>query len=162
MLPNNADPLCADDVSAAGAGGAVRRMNAAKLTVSDDRSETLPTGLPFTVRLVPSSGPGLKTQPGTAERSLGKTSFETPCSTLYASPANINSDLFWAFQPNRVTVPSLPMVLRLPLIPSADFAAWFAARLALSVESGVFSTSPSPNSGVGMRKITLLFANCCA
>src|SRR6266498_1758803 len=33
-----------------------------------------------------------------------------PISTLYASPANSRRDLFWAFQPNRATVPSLPLL----------------------------------------------------
>src|ERR1700690_989778 len=56
---------------------------------------------------VRSSGVGLKMQPGGIglggyPRSFGKSSFVTPISTLYASPAKMSRDLFWAFQPNRV------------------------------------------------------------
>jgi hypothetical protein len=50
--------------------------------------------------------------------SSAKSSFETPCSTLYASPAKIRSDFFCAFQPKRATVPSLPERFRTPLMPS--------------------------------------------
>ena len=53
-------------------------------------------------------------------------------------------------------VPSLPLVLKMPPIFSAALADCVEARLACRAESGVASTSPSPNSGVGMRKITLL------
>src|SRR5882672_11744376 len=53
-------------------------------------------------------------------------------------------------------VPSLPLRLKAPLIPRPlpACAAWLASR----VESSMFSTSPAPNSGVGMRKIRLLAA----
>src|SRR5579863_6248925 len=96
--------------------------------------------------------------------SLGKFSLVTPISTLEAAPAKINSDLFCAFQPKRLTVWSLALVLNLPLMPVATIAPLgvlaerLAAVLALarSVASGVFSTKPSPNSGIGMRNITLL------
>ena len=64
-------------------------MNAAKFTTSDDISDAVPMGVPklgllafWFSRLVASSGVPLKTQPGTALRSLGKFSLETPCSTL--------------------------------------------------------------------------------
>src|SRR5262249_50754965 len=53
-------------------------------------------------------------------------------------------------------------VLKVPLILSAARAVAVAARLACRVASGVFSTSPNPNSGVGMRKITLLVETAVA
>ncbi len=150
-------------MDASGIGGASSRLNAAKFTTSDDISEAVPIDVPafgllaFPLRRgVASSGDPLNTQPVTALRSFGNTSFDTPCSTLYASPTNISSDLFWAFHPNRVIVPSLPLVLKIPPIFSAALADCVAARLASNVASGVASTRPSPNSGVGMRKITLL------
>src|SRR6267154_6284253 len=91
-----------------------------------------------------------------------------PISTLYASPENRSSDLFWAFHPNRATVPSLPLlfawpeiawpartILGRPRILRSFFLGasltWFA-RIALS---GICSIRPAPNTGVGMRKITL-------
>src|SRR3977135_4481885 len=91
-----------------------------------------------------------------------------PISTLYASPENSSSDLFWAFQPKRATVPSLPLLFAWPEIAwpartmlgrpwtlSSFFlgasTTWFA-RIALS---GICSIRPAPNTGVGMRKITL-------
>src|SRR6516162_7932887 len=78
-----------------------------------------------------------------------------PISTLYASPANITSDLFCAFQPKRVMVPSLPLRLGYPEIPRANFCGLAAlARIALSV---MLSTIPAPNIGVGMRKITFFW-----
>src|SRR5258708_39862932 len=145
MVLNNALPFNSEALAVVGAGGAARRMKIAKLATSEDPPETAAW----------SSGVGLKTQPGTPPRSFGKISFETPCSTLYASPAKISRDLFCAFQPKRVTVPSLPLVFSLPKMPRADLADWFDARLACSTASGVFSTSPSPKVGVGMRKTTL-------
>src|SRR6266700_3852829 len=98
-----------------------------------------------------------------------------PCSTLYASPENKSSDLFCAFHPNRAIVPSLPLLLVTPEIvrpvtsklgrpwmPSEPLwlavLAWFA-RITLS---GICSSRPAPNTGVGFRKITLLFASCVA
>lgn len=66
-------------------------------------------------------------QPGVSSRFCGKRSLLTPISTLYASPENINKDLFCAFQPNRVIVPSLPLRLGNPEIPSAALAEAFAA-----------------------------------
>jgi hypothetical protein len=66
-------------------------------------------------------------QPGVSSRFCGKRSLLTPISTLYASAENINKDLFCAFQPNRVIVPSLPLRLGNPEIPSAALAEAFAA-----------------------------------
>ena len=56
-------------------------------------------------------------QTGVSSRAVGKTSLVTPISTLYASPAKIVRDLFCAFQPKRVMVPSLPLRFGMPLIP---------------------------------------------
>jgi len=93
--------------------------------------------------------------------SLGNNSLVTPISTLEASPANISNDLFCAFQPKRVMVPSLPLRLKVPEMPSAAAAAAVAglliARLFTRVWSGVASTRPKPNVGVGMRKLIELF-----
>src|SRR5579872_4501022 len=97
--------------------------------------------------LVLSSGVLLKTHPATADRSLGNNSLETPCSTFSASPEKIKSDLFCAFQPKRVIVPSLPLVLKVPAIPRVAFNAALVARLACRARSGVFSTKPRPKVG---------------
>ena len=43
-----------------------------------------------------------------------------PISTLYASPENTISDLFCAFQPKRVIVPSLPVRFGRPEMPRND------------------------------------------
>src|SRR6185295_15575442 len=109
---NTARPAVVVALGSAGDGGARKRMNAANSTVSPEASAGVPESTPWL--LVWSSGDPLNTQPGTADRSLVKFSFETPCSTLYASPAKIISDLFCAFHPNFVTVPSLPEVLSRP------------------------------------------------
>jgi hypothetical protein len=70
-------------VCGAGAGGEQRRAKAAKFTTSDDMSDAVPVGLPEgSSRFVASSGEPLSMHPGTAERSLGKISLATPCSTL--------------------------------------------------------------------------------
>src|ERR1700694_3539361 len=63
-------PRAFEAVAAAATGAAERRMNAAKFTVSDAKSEAglMPPGV--MVRLVVSSGLPLNTQPGTALRSL--------------------------------------------------------------------------------------------
>src|SRR6516164_8405609 len=69
------------------------------------------------------------------------------------------SDLFWAFQPKRVMVPSLPLRLKAPAIPKLllRLVAWLFNK----VESSRFSIKPAPNTGVGMRKMMLLAA-CAA
>src|SRR5262245_49975615 len=79
---NNFAPFCAEDVNGAGAGGADRRMNQPTVIISADSSLAVPFELPFNSRLVASSAEPLKMQPGTADRSFGNNSFETPCSTL--------------------------------------------------------------------------------
>src|SRR5437879_13079151 len=89
IVLNRLAPFTVDDVEAAGVGGASKRMNAAKSTVSEDISATVPTLvpklglllLPLTMSL-PSSGVALKTQPAAVLRSLGNNSLVTPCSTL--------------------------------------------------------------------------------
>jgi hypothetical protein len=79
------------------------------------------------------------------------------------------SDLFCAFQPNRVMVPSLPLLLESPetlmklallRIPTDAFVDALAARLARMVASGIISINPAPNVGVGMRKLMLRLATC--
>ena len=100
-----------------GVGGALSLMKRAKFITSDAAADALP--LP--ARLVKSSGDGLNTQPDTALRSFGNSSFEMPCSTLYASPAKISRLLFCAYHPKRVTVPSLPIVLNFPEMPNVNF-----------------------------------------
>src|SRR5580693_2258943 len=61
------------------------------------------------------------------------------------------SDLFCAFQPKRLMVPSLPLWLKVPATPKLllRLVAWFFSR----VESSRFSINPAPNVGVGIRKI---------
>src|ERR1700722_16825863 len=68
------------------------------------------------------------------------------------------SDLFCAFQPNRVMVPSLPLWFKVPEMPRRLLllAAVFFSR----VDSSRFSIRPAPKVGVGIRKI-MSFA-CCA
>src|SRR5580704_16282980 len=70
------------------------------------------------------------------------------------------SDLFCAFQPKRVMVPSLPLRLKAPPIPKLllKLFIWFLSR----VESSRFSIRPAPKVGVGMRKMTLLAATAAA
>jgi len=80
-----------------------------------------------------------------------------PISTLYASPENKSSDLFWAFHPNRAIVPSLPFLLTRPEIPNSLFVDACATRFAAIAESGISSIRPAPKVGVGIRKMTLRF-----
>src|SRR5271169_3935011 len=89
ILLNRFAPFCVDGVGDAGVAGAESRMNAAKFSKSANISDTVPMGvlkfgllgLPFRM-LLESSGVELNTQPGTALRSFGNNSVETPCSTL--------------------------------------------------------------------------------
>src|SRR6476620_7578904 len=109
-LLNRVDPLLIEVDDDAGVGGAARRMKAAKLITSPDISLAVPVVPPVLglVICVASSGRRLKMQPACSDRSLPKPSLVTPCSTLYASIPKISSDLFCAFQPKRVIVPSFP------------------------------------------------------
>src|SRR5260370_2005961 len=79
VLLNNFWPFNSEGVLVVGVGGAVRRMNMAKLVTSEF---ALPVSEVLGGVGVVSSGVALNTQFGTAARSLGKPSFETPCSTL--------------------------------------------------------------------------------
>src|SRR5580704_10746629 len=63
------------------------------------------------------------------------------------------SDLFCAFQPKRVMVPSLPLRLNAP--PTPKLLLRLAARFFNRVESSRFSISPAPKTGVGIRKMML-------
>ena len=56
-----------------------------------------------------------------------------PISTLYASPENTSIEWFCAFQPNREIVPSLPLRLKRPLMPSAALRSALALTLLISV-----------------------------
>src|SRR5580765_6040570 len=143
-------------------GAAVRRMKMANLITSLDVPRFV------ALKCVMSSGVALMRQfagrpvvvssPGSG-RSCVNASLLTPCSTLYASPAKITSDLFCAFQPKRLIVPSLPLWLKVPLVPNVPA---FAAALFSKVESSMFSINPRPKVGVGMRKITLPVATAWA
>src|SRR5260370_37636436 len=149
MLLIRALPFTSEAEEVVGVGGAVIRMNAAKLTVSAAYAEAgLAGALPLTVMFVASSGVALKTQPGTAERSFMNTSLATPCSTLYASPAKMSNDLFCAFHPKRVTVPSLPIVFSFPWMPRAARCAAVESRFAFNLASRLFSPTPNPTPGV--------------
>src|SRR6478672_4086412 len=162
MLLKSAWPFAADGVNGRGTGTAWRRRKPGKLTGREEigLAKSPAPGPGGMIRLVVSSGVTLNTHPRMALRSLGKTSLAMPCSTLEASPEKINRDLFCAFQPKRVMVPSLPLVLKRPAMPRAALAAAFAARLACRLLSGVFSTKPRPKVGVGIRNTTLLLASC--
>jgi len=74
----------------------------------------------------------------------------------------MSSDLLWAFQPKTHDRASPPLRLKAPPMPSFDRAASVASKLARNAASGVFSTSPNPNRGVGMRNTTLFSAICRA
>ena len=63
--------------------------------------------------------------------------------------------MFWAFQPNRAIVPSLPFRFGRPEIPNAALSDALALRLARIVLSEICSISPAPKVGVGIRKMTL-------
>src|SRR5579885_2723300 len=87
-LSNNWAPFWVEGVGGAGTGGALRRAKVANCTTSEELPElSLAVAPPLSVGAwsgtpPTSSGEPLKTQPATAERSLGKSSLETPCSTL--------------------------------------------------------------------------------
>src|SRR5580658_1878261 len=150
-------------------GAELRRMKMAKFSILEETREATPpppTSLPAAVLLkteggtgsVSSSGRSLPVQSSPGMRSVLKSSLVTPSSTLAASPAKRSRDLFCAFQPNLVTVWSLGLVFRWPVTPTPASAS--AARLAASSASGVFSMYPTPKSGVGIRRITLLALIC--
>jgi len=81
-----------------------------------------------------------------------------PNTHIYGSGVEVEkfiSDGFCAFHPKRVIVPSCGFRFSRPPIPSADFSAWDDALFARIVLSGMFSSNPSPNTGVGIRNTTL-------
>ena len=68
----------------------------------------------------------------------------------------MRSDLFCAFQPKRVTVPSLPFLFTCPVMPNKAFnPVGSELRLRLMTVSVMLSIKPAPKTGVGMRKIIL-------
>jgi hypothetical protein len=69
-------------VGAAGVGAADRRMKAAKLTTSEEKSDAGLAVGSDTARFVESSGVAFNRHPGVSSRSLGNASLVTPCSTL--------------------------------------------------------------------------------
>ena len=109
-------PFTVDGVPGAGVGGASIRMKSAKASMSERTAVLgLEAGVGLGVKLSVSSGVALKRQPGVSSRSWGKSWFVTPISTLYASPAKMIRDLFCAFHPKRVIVPSFALMFALPL-----------------------------------------------
>ena len=78
-----------------------------------------------------------------------------PISTLYASPANMLIEAFWAFQPKRLMVPLFATRFGWPPIPSLRFRSRSEFMLAMIALSWMDSISPRPNSCSGMRKATL-------
>ena len=110
-----ARPFTVDGVLGAGVGGASIRMKSANASMSERTAGLgLEPGVGVGVKLSVSSGVALKRQPGVSSRSWGKSWFEIPISTLYASPANMIRDLFCAFHPKRVIVPSFALAFALP------------------------------------------------
>src|ERR1700722_1098827 len=111
-----ARPFSLEGVADAGVGGASMRMKSANASMSERTAVfELPEVEGAGVKLTVSSGVGLKRQPGVSSRSCGKSWFEIPISTLYASPANMSKDLFCAFHPKRVMVPSFALRFTFPL-----------------------------------------------
>src|SRR5271165_6736394 len=109
-------PFSLDGVAGAGVGGANIRMKLANPSMSEMTAVfELPVVVGVVVKLSVSSGVGLKRQPGVSSRSCGKSWFVIPISTLYASLANIRRDLFCAFHPKRVMVPSFALRFTFPL-----------------------------------------------
>src|SRR5437899_5582140 len=167
MAPKSFRPRAIDSTppgaSSEGAGGARKRAKKANFSIA-----LIPSTSVLATLLVVSLGASENWQLGVSSRSVWNSSLVIPISTLYASPEKSSSDLFWAFRPNRATVPSLPLlfawpeiawpartILGLPRILSSFFlgasSTWFA-RIALS---GICSIRPAPNTGVGILKITL-------
>src|SRR6202030_287058 len=116
VFVKRARPLTMDGVSGAGVGGASIRMKSANASMSERTAVLgLEVGVEGVMKLTVSSGVALKRQPGVSSRSWGKSWFVTPISTLYASPAKMIRDLFCAFHPKRVIVPSFALMFALPL-----------------------------------------------
>src|SRR6516225_4141939 len=167
MVAKAARPCSADGVGGAGVGGASMRTKLANASISEI---TAGFEVPevVVVKLSVSLGVGTNRQPGVSSRSCGNSWLEMPISTLYASPTNMSRDLFCAFHPKRVMVPSLALRFAFPLrialgcpeIPRADFRVALDCMLARMVESGMASISPAPNRGVGILKLMFGFPPC--
>src|SRR6202521_371084 len=115
-IAKTARPFTVDGVSGAGGGGArIRRKSANAYKSEITAVFWLGVVVEVGVKLSVSSGVALKTQPGVSSRSWGNSWFVTPILTLYASAANRRRDLFCAFQPKRVIVPSFALRFVLPL-----------------------------------------------
>ena len=107
-------PFSLDGV--ASAGGASIRMKLAKASMSEMTAVFEAPGVAGVgVKLSVSSGVALKRQPDVSSRSCGNSWLVIPISTLYASPANMRRDLFCAFHPKRVMVPSFALRFTFPL-----------------------------------------------
>src|SRR5438034_7916951 len=167
MAAKSLRPLAIDSTppgaSSEGAGGARKRAKKANFSIA-----LIPSTSVLASVWVTSLGTSENWQLGVSSRSVWNSSLVIPISTLYASPENNRSDLFWAFHPNRATVPSLPLlfawpeiawpartILGRPAILSAFFLGMSLAWFARIAWSGICSIRPAPNTGVGIRKITL-------
>ena len=137
-------------------------MNTAKFSIAEDTNTSTSPGVSpdGNTTCVLSSGSGLVAHPVPGTFSILKSSLVIPNSTFAASPAKSSSDLFWAFHPNFVTVPSLPLRLRTPSGTAVAALAAGRCRFANRSASATFSTRPNPKVGVGIRKIALLLLNC--
>src|ERR1041385_6495346 len=132
MVPNSACPRRAEAPrgrqlfwlvkKSQGCAGALSRMKIVKFSIREEiwLASSPAVGPVGMITCVLSSGVELPAHPELV-LSLVKSSLVMPISTLEASPENISMDLFCAFQPNLVMVPSLPLVLKRPLIPAAVF-----------------------------------------
>jgi hypothetical protein len=129
------------------AGG--RRQESHEIGEVSDVVETAASTWPPSLKMLLGAATG--EQFLVSSRSVLNSRFEMPISTLYASPANNSKDLFWAFQPNRVTVPSFPFRFRRPPIPSRPPP--LISRFCCRAESEIASINPNPNVGVAIRKM---------
>src|SRR3984893_16455700 len=108
--------LTLDGVSGAGMGGAKMRMKLVTASMSE-MTAGLEVAAPVgaVVKLSGSFGVAMKRHAGVSSRSCGNSWFEIPISTLYASLDNMSRDLFCAFHPKRVMVPSFALRFAFPL-----------------------------------------------
>src|SRR5216684_7122443 len=150
-------------VSGEGVGAARKRWKKANFSIALSACSGVVAST--LVRLL---GPRVNWHDAVSLRSVWNSSLVIPISTLYASPENSSSDLFWAFHPNRATVPSLPLlfawpeiawpartILGRPWILRSFFLGASSTWFARIILSGICSIKPAPNTGVGIRKITL-------
>src|SRR5215475_13304387 len=123
-----AETRCPLSTTAPGFGGARRRMKLANAETSSITAGAgvwcgfdASSGYPLPPRPKQLAGRPKTCSSSGVGRSCVNSRLLMPISTLYASPAKICSDLFCAFQPNREMVPSLPLLLKSPLIPRLLF-----------------------------------------